>query len=403
MIRRKRRSLLMRNLYFPALLALLAGITTGAKPARAQASAAYPLSGQLAPPLLLTQVLEGPPAQKLTLPALRGQVVVVEFWATWCVPCVESIPHLNRLVEQFASQPVRFVSISDENAAQVRKFLADHPIRGWVALDNRQETMHEYHVSFIPLTVIIGPDGTILGRTRPIHLSAENLRAVLAGERPKFPPLEGTASEMAAGTEPSELIPAQPPLFYIDVRPDRNPLGATVVNADRTRITALAWPPKRLLSLVLAIPEDRIFGAQFLPPGRYTIVASAPPGEAMALQRQIEQAFATAWAVRMHRERKKMDVYLLTRLSVANRKPAPAQTVTEGPGPIPQPLSTLVRRLEDKLQRPVLDETGLSASYPIAFPYQGNDLMTLRTALRARGFDLKPSRRKLSVFVVEKR
>lgn len=384
------------------ILLLVALLAAAVAPVRAQSGAAMPSPGQTAPPLHLTQVLAGPPLEQLNWSAMRGEIVVVEFWATWCVPCVESIPHLDRLVQQFAGQPIHFVSITDENAALVRRFLTDHPISGWIALDGGRATMREYGVSAIPLTVIVGSDGRVDGLTRPMQLTSALLQAFLSGEHPRLPPLLGAESAMEPGDEPTELVTRQPPLVYIEIRPDDSPIGAVSVNADKSRITAMAWPPKRLLSLALDIPEDRILGAQILPPGRYTLVAAAPPGQSDALQSQIEQALASAWGVRLRRETRKMDMYLLTRFRAGKRKSPPAPSVSEGPSPISQPISMLVRQLEAQLQRLVIVQSGLEASWVAPPSYQGNDPVAVRTALRTEGLDLRPARKKLRVIVIKK-
>src|ERR1700744_6269930 len=59
-----------------------------------------------APPLLgATDLLQAPPGATFDATSLRGTVVVLEFWATWCGPCVAAIPHLNELADQFKDKP----------------------------------------------------------------------------------------------------------------------------------------------------------------------------------------------------------------------------------------------------------------------------------------------------------
>jgi thiol-disulfide isomerase/thioredoxin len=57
------------------------------------------------PLLQATDLLQAPPGTKLDAGSIRGNVVILEFWATWCGPCVVAIPHLNELAEEFKGKP----------------------------------------------------------------------------------------------------------------------------------------------------------------------------------------------------------------------------------------------------------------------------------------------------------
>ena len=71
-------------------------------------------------PELSLHLLSGGPDPKWQ--ALEGQVVVMDFWATWCPPCIDSIPHLNELHTKFEKEKVRFFSVTYEPALYVREF-----------------------------------------------------------------------------------------------------------------------------------------------------------------------------------------------------------------------------------------------------------------------------------------
>ena len=92
----------------------------------------------------------------------KGNVVVLDFWATWCGPCVRSLPGLIETMTQFPADRVKFVGINQAEApAQVKRFLET---RGWklaVALDAGQNVARQYGVDGIPQTVVIGPDGKV--------------------------------------------------------------------------------------------------------------------------------------------------------------------------------------------------------------------------------------------------
>ena len=61
--------------------------------------------------------------------------MVLEFWATWCSPCVASLPHLNQLVESLDPTKFQFISIDDEDLKAVQSFLTKKKMSGWVGVD----------------------------------------------------------------------------------------------------------------------------------------------------------------------------------------------------------------------------------------------------------------------------
>jgi len=96
------------------------------------------------------------------LPAasLTGRVVVVNFWATYCIPCIGEFPFFNKLYHQFNSQGVAFVGIAmdDDAAGKVPGFLKKHPLDYTVALGS-DEIMTQYKLEALPVTLIYNKAG----------------------------------------------------------------------------------------------------------------------------------------------------------------------------------------------------------------------------------------------------
>src|ERR1043166_3171637 len=172
-----------------AQFTLPAGEATGLKP------------GEEAPPLGLESVLQAPGVSQPSWTSLKGKVVVLEFWATWCGPCIAAIPHLNELADKFKDQPIQFIAITDQDKKVVGPFLRKKPMHAWIGLDTDKSMFKDYRVTGIPHTVVVDPKGIIAAITYPTFLTEQHLKDVLAGK--KIALAEGrTESRVPAGQAP---------------------------------------------------------------------------------------------------------------------------------------------------------------------------------------------------------
>lgn len=96
-----------------------------------------------------------------TLSDLRGKLVLVNFWATWCMPCRLEMPNLDWLYTHFQSQGLVVLSITNEDAFKVAQFLGGgyHPP---VLIDQDGKVFREFHITGIPRTFLFGRDGKLL-------------------------------------------------------------------------------------------------------------------------------------------------------------------------------------------------------------------------------------------------
>src|SRR5688572_30738317 len=182
-----------------------------------------PKIGEPAPALDLQVVLQAPAGTEASWEALRGKVVVLEFWATWCAPCVGAIPHLNELSDAFKDRPVQFIAITDEDEATTKEFLAKKAIHGWVGLNTKETMFKSYAVEAIPHTVIVGADGKIAAIAYPKHVETEHLENVLAGRASGLPlPSEDVENPTVAAGRPSgSEKEEQPAVFQYVIRPSQ--------------------------------------------------------------------------------------------------------------------------------------------------------------------------------------
>lgn len=101
---------------------------------------------------------------ELTLSSLRGRVVLLSFWATWCVPCKEEFPALASLSEEFNDRGLTVVAIAADTKKRVGPFVEEYGSGEMVVLlDRYGSVMRKYGVSFFPMGVIVGADGRLIG------------------------------------------------------------------------------------------------------------------------------------------------------------------------------------------------------------------------------------------------
>ena len=100
--------------------------------------------------------------QNIRLAELRGQVVMVNFWATWCNPCRTEIPELQKLYAQYKDIGFTILGVNiDNNKEKAKKMSRDLGAKFPILFDNTQKVSKLYSIKAMPLTVLIDRDGKI--------------------------------------------------------------------------------------------------------------------------------------------------------------------------------------------------------------------------------------------------
>lgn len=139
--------------------------------------AGHPLLGQKAPafsaPMLDESSFE-------LAQHLDKNVIILDFWATWCGPCVRALPIIADVAASYKDQGVEFFAVNlGEGPTEVRAFLEEHKLTVPVVLDRDGRIGELYKAEAIPQTVIIGKDGVVQG----VHVGfSGNLQAELSRE-----------------------------------------------------------------------------------------------------------------------------------------------------------------------------------------------------------------------------
>jgi thiol-disulfide isomerase/thioredoxin len=357
--------------------------------------------GQAAPPLRLTQLLQAPPGTRTDWPSLRGKVVVLEFWATWCSFCIQQIPHLNSIVRSVGSGQVQFIAIDDEPVDTEQRFVAKIPMSGWLGIDTTGRTIRSYGAETRPRSVVVDPAGRIAAILDPGQLTGVALLKLATGRKVEFPVNGSAAGSLRALNDAAELEEQARSggTAVVDLSLRRgDPKGQTsIVDLSRqpdgpVKLDAINVP---LLDLTgfMGLPRDRIRLKNLAGGGTYSLHLAAPSGTVEQFGPAIQMAVASAAKLHLVRTNADEDVWVIQKTPESDRRlhrvapgqghlcmydPATGKLILEYCS-----LDNVAEALEElgMTPTPVLNETGIQGEISAVLDLAAPDADQLRDAL----------------------
>lgn len=149
--------------------------------------------GKKLPPLNVDYVSNAPGA-------VAGKPMLVEFWATWCGPCRQTIPHLNEVYKSYKDRGLVVIGISSEGKSKISEFMKTLPMNYSVASDSGGKFSGQFGITGIPHAFLVNAAGQIVWEGHPMSLKGDEIEKVLtAGASP------------AAPSPAPPVLPAAPP------------------------------------------------------------------------------------------------------------------------------------------------------------------------------------------------
>jgi len=134
-----------------AVLVVLAGVLTTSVYSAPQELTPHP-NPQPAPAFSL----EDPEGKRYTLADFKGKVTVVNFWATWCPPCVKEMPSLQRAWEQLQQEDIQVIAINmGQDKEDIAYFLSKYPVKFPILLDSDVTVAESWGVKGLPTTYVL--------------------------------------------------------------------------------------------------------------------------------------------------------------------------------------------------------------------------------------------------------
>lgn len=106
--------------------------------------------------------LQNPDGESISLSDFKGKPVLINFWASWCAPCVSEMSYLEEIYDEWSDKGLMLLAINNgESSATVESFLQDNNLSFPVVLDTKAVIVRKYNIQFLPTTFFIDKDGII--------------------------------------------------------------------------------------------------------------------------------------------------------------------------------------------------------------------------------------------------
>jgi peroxiredoxin len=231
--------------------------------------------------------------QTLSPKVMQGRIVIIEFWATWCPPCVEQLPHLRKLYHQVKNRGVSLVSVSLDDRAGTAKRFADNRGMVWPQVHDASQSRslaEAWGVSGIPHAFIFSPDAKLIWRGHPARMD-QPLKKAIQTYKSRITPKQNKSkdkdkqNQQASGANQNPSNAKSDPLFT-----DRSNWKDTARQLNQARRLLSQQPPavERAFKVLGQLTEKAIQSKKLKP------FATRLAKAAKQVQRQAPQAWQQA-------------------------------------------------------------------------------------------------------------
>lgn len=151
----------------------------------AQAAFAQLKNDDPVPDLQFSTLLNAP-VNSTSLSKLKGKVVLVDFWATWCGACLEAMPHLKALQARY-SKDLQVIAVTDESTKRADLYIKAKPANFWFAVDTGRKLAAIFPHQLIPHSILIGADGKLIAATLPEAITDQVIDSLLNKQKVHLP------------------------------------------------------------------------------------------------------------------------------------------------------------------------------------------------------------------------
>jgi uncharacterized protein (TIGR03435 family) len=360
--------------------------------------------------------------QTSNISAYKGKITILEFWATWCSPCVAAMPKLEALQRKYANQ-LQVITISNESEDRIRSFMQNKPFRFVHAIDTGNLLQSIFPHRTIPHTILIDANGKVIAITQAEKLTEKLIEQVIEKRKIHLPEkIDKTTMDYAADyfkkdsttTESFEIQPGIPGAASFARVSNKGIFGNRRISMHNFTIPALYRTAfqKSFFRLVYDGVQEKDF-AYDNEKNKFCVDIIIPQANKELLLQTLRDKLLNSFTVRAKLEKRKMQVIVLKRkdsipFSLAATSIALGEITGSGRGDgfesSSATLDEFATYLEDFgiLGKPVINETGITGSYKFNFSFEPEKKGSFKAAMAAMDLIYSKEEREIDVLIIYK-
>ena len=348
-----------------------------------------------------------------SLDKLKGKVILLDFWATWCGSCIVNMPHLDSLQAQFDGQ-LEIIAISGEEQGRLERFAENRPFSFQYAQSSDGKFQELFPHRVIPHNVIIDQKGKVVAITNAKNINASVIQSVIDQKSIHLP----VKSDNVAFDYTMDYFDRKPfDIEAFDIQPyNPNVPGFTKTNKDgrritmhNTTITGMYREAFQMSSyrLILDIDEAKVDWENTA--NRFNMDILVAPEDNKRLREILKEKLLSALEIKARVEQREMEVAVMTLndsipfgLELATAEKTALNSRGDQYISNKSSLADFAEYLENYgiVGMPVKDETGLSEEYKFDFSFDPENPKSFFAAMDRIGIKLKKQKRKVDVLVI---
>jgi thiol-disulfide isomerase/thioredoxin len=355
-------------------------------------------------------------AEPFSIAEMRGKKsLIIEFWATWCLPCIPAMDHLEKIQEQFAGQ-LEIITVSSDDRLRLLNYVEATDCKLRIAYDTSHSSVFLY--SSIPHTILVDDQGIIKAITRPNFVTPQIVEELISGRTPTInedPSIDHTALVDTLYQFEDERKKVVLTTFQSGLSTRTNIFHnengeVSKYTIDNMGIVSIYRELSNVISSARIVFLDGLSFDDFpySPENLMCLEVQYYTNEIDAINIEVFTILNSVHTIKARKSRRKIDYYELTQIrSVLTNSTNEFPELTYG-GPFfssqKQPIDKLTYYLENVAETPVIDCTGLLGNYDIELQWQLEVPKTLNLELSKFGLHIekvkKWKRKKIGVLEI---